>query len=70
MLGSGAFAGVNVTDAVVYKTSSEHQIREGRWIRDMNSITLTQALRDTTNHYGWLGALVFPLALLRVIFTR
>lgn len=56
---------------LVLYTTPEHEIREGRWIRDMNSnVTLTQALRDATNRYGWLGALVFPLALLRVFFTN
>lgn len=37
----------------------------------MNSnITLHEAFRRTTSRYGWFGALVFPLALIRVFFTN
>ena len=33
-------------------------------------IRITQSLRDATNRYGFLGAVLFPFALLRVIFTN
>lgn len=33
-------------------------------------ITLTQSLRDATLRYGFLGALVFPFALFRVLIGR
>lgn len=37
----------------------------------MNSnITIHEAFRRTTNRHGWLGALVFPLALLKVLFFQ
>lgn len=33
------------------------------------NMTITQALRAATSRYGWLGFVVFPLALLRVLFN-
>lgn len=33
-------------------------------------ITITQSFRDATRRYGFLGAVLFPLALVKVIFTN
>lgn len=33
------------------------------------NVTLTQALRAATSRHGWVGALVFPFALLRTLFN-
>ncbi len=33
-----------------------------------SSIPITKALRATTSRHGWIGLVLFPLALLKIVF--